>query len=152
MGMMAPQQQQSYGVRKGKIALERMRIETRIFQVPPQSMGAGPPQGQFNQYMQPQGPMGGQMANQYQPQQQQTFMNPPAAMGPTQTPTPEPAATPMAPQPKAPLPEEYVYLQTVFNELRQQCSNAAANPVRDDQSSECWMRSLFNNYLYSYSK
>lgn len=92
------------------------------------SAAAGPPQGQFNQYMQPQGSMG------YQPQQQQqqTFMNPPAAMGTTQTPTPEPAVPPMAPQPKAPLPEEYVYLQTVFNELRQQCSNAAANPVRED--------------------
>lgn len=69
------------------------------------------------------------MNQQYQPQQQTGFMNPPAAMGNTQTPTPEPAAAPLPPQPKAPLPEEFVYLQTVFNELRQQCSNAAMNPV-----------------------
>lgn len=30
---------------------------------------------------------------------------------------------------KAPLPEEYMYLQTVFNELRNQCLNTASNPV-----------------------
>ena len=91
------------------------------------SIPVGPPQGQqpiqpqYGQYMQPaQG-----IQNQYQ---QQQFMNPPASMGTTQNPTPEPAAPP-TPQPKAPLPEEFVYLQTVFNELRQQCSNAAQNPV-----------------------
>lgn len=31
MGMMAPQQQQSYGVREGKFGSEQMRIETIIF-------------------------------------------------------------------------------------------------------------------------
>lgn len=87
-------------------------------------------QPQYGQYMQPTQPMG---VNQFQqPQQGQAFMNPPAAMGNTQNPTPEPAAASMPAQPKAPLPEEYVYLQTVFNELRQQCSNAANNPVRKE--------------------
>lgn len=38
-------------------------------------------------------------------------------------PTPEPIKQ------KAPLPEEYMYLQTVFNELRNQCGNTATNPV-----------------------
>lgn len=55
----------------------------------------------------------------YLPQQQQQQVQPP----PRQTPTPEP------PKPKQPLPEEYMYLQTVFNELRTQCINNASNPV-----------------------
>lgn len=38
-------------------------------------------------------------------------------------PTPEPVKQ------KPPLPEEYMYLQTVFNELRNQCINTATNPV-----------------------
>lgn len=38
-------------------------------------------------------------------------------------------ATPEPQKQKPPLPEEYVYMQTVFNELRQQCVNAATNPV-----------------------
>lgn len=33
------------------------------------------------------------------------------------------------PKAKAPIPEEYVYMQTVFNELKTQCINAATNPV-----------------------
>lgn len=54
--------------------------------------------------------------NQYQQQQLQ-------ATAAARQPTPEP------PRAKQPLPEEYVYMQTVFNELRQQCSTApAANP------------------------
>lgn len=39
-------------------------------------------------------------------------------------PTPE-----LIPQQKSPLPEEYIYLQTVFNELRGQCAQTASNPV-----------------------
>lgn len=99
------------------------------------SIPVGPPQPQqFGQYMQPQGGQQLLGMNHYQ-QPQQPFMNPPAAMGHTQNPTPEPAAPP-TPVQKAPLPEEYVYLQTVFNELRQQCSNAAMNPVREKEEEE----------------
>lgn len=43
--------------------------------------------------------------------------------------TPQVQATPEPPKQKQPLPEEFVYMQTVFNELRQQCVNAASNPV-----------------------
>lgn len=57
------------------------------------------------------------LAQQYQGQQQA------APQLQRQAPTPEP------PKPKQPLPEEYVYLQTVFNELRIQCINTASNPV-----------------------
>lgn len=63
----------------------------------------------------------------FQPQSIQTqpfATQPPLQSPPRQTPTPE------LPKPKPPLPEEYVYLQTVFNELRIACINAAANPVR----------------------
>lgn len=48
-------------------------------------------------------------------------------------PTQQAQAPPPAPEPvkqKPPLPEEYMYLQTVLNELRTQCSNATNNPVR----------------------
>lgn len=38
-------------------------------------------------------------------------------------------ATPELPKAKAPIPEEYVYLQTVLNELKIQCINTATNPV-----------------------
>lgn len=31
---------------------------------------------------------------------------------------------------KAPLPEQFIYLQTVFEELKTQCVQTAANPVR----------------------
>lgn len=46
----------------------------------------------------------------------------------------QPAQQPqaVAPEPvkqKPPLPEEYIYMQTVFNELRTQCCNATSNPV-----------------------
>lgn len=42
---------------------------------------------------------------------------------------PQRLQTPEPPRPKEPLPEEFVYMQTVFNELKQQCTNAAGNPV-----------------------
>lgn len=38
-------------------------------------------------------------------------------------------ATPEPPKAKGPVPEEHMYLQTVFDELRNQCSCAANNPV-----------------------
>lgn len=56
-------------------------------------------------------------AQQHQQQQQQMSrqtMSPPA---------PEP------PKQKPPLPEEFIYLQTVLEELKTQCINAAGNPV-----------------------
>lgn len=37
--------------------------------------------------------------------------------------------TPEPPKQKAPLPEEFIYLQTVLEELRTQCISAANNPV-----------------------
>lgn len=39
--------------------------------------------------------------------------------------------TPEPPKQKAPLPEEYIYMQTVFDELRTRCINASTNPVSD---------------------
>lgn len=33
------------------------------------------------------------------------------------------------PQPKPPLPEEHMYLQTVFEELRDKCTFSTKNPV-----------------------
>lgn len=43
-------------------------------------------------------------------------------------PTPKPR-TPEPPKSKGPVPEEHMYLQTVFDELRSQCTCAANNPV-----------------------
>lgn len=72
---------------------------------------------------------------QYQQQQQQSTQ-PPANIYNNnfrQQPTPQPAQqTPFVPEPpkqKLPIPEEYIYLQTVFEELKKQCINAAGNPV-----------------------
>lgn len=39
------------------------------------------------------------------------------------------ASTPEPPKSKGPVPEEHMYLQTVFDELRNQCTCAANNPV-----------------------
>lgn len=63
---------------------------------------------------------------QFQPnfqQQQQAGVGspPPAQVAP-------PPAEP--PKQKAPLPEEFIYLQTVFEELRRMCINVSNNPVR----------------------
>lgn len=57
----------------------------------------------------------------------QSFGLPPSSMA-DQTTTR--IATPELPKAKAPIPEEYVYLQTVLNELKIQCINTATNPVR----------------------
>lgn len=59
-------------------------------------------------------PQAQQIPLQAQPQPQA----PPAA-----PPTPEPVKQ------KLPIPEEYMYMQTVFNELRVECINSAVNPV-----------------------
>lgn len=127
MGMIPPQQQ-GYGMAAPPSMGAPIPGTVPSVPVP----GLVPQQQQFGQYMPPQQQhhQQQQQPGQFQPQQL-NYMNPPASMGNTQNPTPEPAAAPMPPQPKAPLPEEYVYLQTVFNELRQQCSNAAHNPVGD---------------------
>lgn len=66
-----------------------------------QNFQTGPPNQMQNQYVQPQQPV--------QPPIEQARV-----------------ATPKA---KLPLPEEYMYLQTVFEELKNQCINAAGNPV-----------------------
>lgn len=72
-----------------------------------------------------------QNQNQYQQSQQQ-----------------QPLATPEPPKQKAPLPEEFVYMQTVFNELRQQCVNAASNPVRTYIASISLSKALRISFLF----
>lgn len=62
-----------------------------------------------------------QLPNAQQPPQQ--FAQPPVQQQHQTVAAPEPVKQ------KPPLPEEYIYMQTVFNELRTQCSNATANPV-----------------------
>ncbi|XP_049803426.1 protein transport protein Sec31A isoform X2 [Schistocerca nitens] len=57
-----------------------------------------------------------------QQQQQQQQQQPPAA-GPVVT-----AKAVEPPKPKGPIPEEHMYLQTVFDELRNRCYNTATNP------------------------
>lgn len=61
----------------------------------------------------------------YQPQQlypqqqpQQQYISPVA-----------PAKVAEPPKPKGPIPEEHMYLQTVFEELRNRCTSTATNPV-----------------------
>lgn len=115
------------------------------YQSPPSMMTPMQPQFNAGPPQQPQQPMTFQPMvppaasfNPYQPQQhapppQQTFQ----PLAPIQQlqqqqqhiqPPPKPQ-TPEPPKSKAPLPEEYVYMQTVLNELKLQCSNAASNPV-----------------------
>ncbi|KAK7872942.1 hypothetical protein R5R35_004256 [Gryllus longicercus] len=67
-------------------------------------------QQQIHQYNQQQQPL-----QQHQQQQQQPPQHSPVVKA-------EPA------KPKGPVPEEHMYLQTVFNELRDRCMNAATNP------------------------
>jgi hypothetical protein len=40
-----------------------------------------------------------------------------------------PAKVAEPPKPKGPIPEEHMYLQTVFEELRNRCAYTATNPV-----------------------
>ncbi|XP_055706587.1 protein transport protein Sec31A [Phlebotomus papatasi] len=98
-------------------------LMTPMSQMPPQqtyNYGGGN-QFQMQQSQQPQQQQfPGQMN--FQGQHQPPMGVPQAPTPPQKTPTPEP------PKPKAPIPEEHIYLQTVLNELRTQCVNAAANP------------------------
>lgn len=48
---------------------------------------------------------------------------------PAQEPQIELAKIAEPPQPKPPLPEEHMYLQTVFEELRDKCVYSTKNPV-----------------------
>lgn len=61
------------------------------------------------------------------PQQQQQWNTPNMSY---QTEQPAPLQRqPEPPKEKPPLPEEYIYLQTVFEELKSQCLNSASDPV-----------------------
>lgn len=102
---------------------------------PQQQFNAGPPPPQQQQQppmtFQPMVPaaVAAMVPGQYQFQSQppiQTFQPAVPVQHQQQPPKPQ---TPEPPKSKAPLPEEYVYMQTVFNELKLQCSNAASNPV-----------------------
>lgn len=67
-----------------------------------------------------------QAPNVYQPQMMQAQMVNPHEQTP---PTPQfSRAKPEPPPPKAPIPEEHVVLQTVFDELRNKCFQASNNP------------------------
>lgn len=72
----------------------------------------------MNNFMQPQ-------AISSMPPQSVGNMPPPVQQQQQQMPPGPPAV-----KPKGPVPEEHMYLQTVFNELQTQCSCAANNPVR----------------------
>ncbi|XP_066994333.2 protein transport protein Sec31A isoform X2 [Anabrus simplex] len=67
-----------------------------------------------------------QQSQQFQPQQQQQLMQPLHQQQQQQPVAPAKVAEP--PKPKGPVPEEHMYLQTVFDELRNRCLNAASNP------------------------
>lgn len=68
----------------------------------------------------------------YQPQTFQTQLPNAQPQQYTQPPQQQqPVAAPEPVKQKPPLPEEYIYLQTVLNELRTQCSNATNNPVSE---------------------
>lgn len=76
--------------------------------------------------MQQQNPY--QAPNVYQPQMMQPQMvNPPEQLAPAPQFS---RSKPEPPPPKAPIPEEHVILQTVFDDLRNRCYQAASNPVR----------------------
>lgn len=82
----------------------------------------------------PQQTYPGQMQFNNQVQQNQFNTQP---FGQTQQIQPVPQPAPQMqqirqPEPEAPkpaMPEQYVYMQTVFNELRTQCYNKTSNPV-----------------------
>ncbi|XP_062716424.1 protein transport protein Sec31A isoform X2 [Aedes albopictus] len=65
---------------------------------------------------------------QQQQQQQQPGANFNANFQQRTIPQPAPPTVPEPPKQKPPLPEEYIYLQTVFEELKKSCIAAAANP------------------------
>lgn len=71
-------------------------------------------------------PQQGSLQNQYTGQVNYQNIQQPQQQFPQQSavpPTPEP------PKEKVPLPEEYIYLQTVFEELKKNCIVSAGNPV-----------------------
>lgn len=69
-----------------------------------------------------------QQQQQQQPLQQNNFNNANFRQQPGAQPTQAQPPVPEPPKQKAPIPEEYVFLQTVFEELKKQCIAAAANP------------------------
>lgn len=77
---------------------------------------------------------GGYGDNTYSPYVYTPNVPPPPAAVPVQQPAQVPPATPAKiaepPQPKPPLPEEHMYLQTIFEELRDKCTFSTKNPVR----------------------
>jgi protein transport protein SEC31 len=94
-----------------------------IQQVPPPGMSPSAPTG----FYQPQ---------QQQPIQQaqvnyQNFQNFSGQQQPQQTMSPPPPVH-EPPKQKLPLPEEFIYMQTVLEELKTQCIAAAGNPVSSD--------------------
>ena len=125
-----------------------------------QSYGTAPPQSQ----MEPTAPMSiMNPTNFYQPQQQQQQMQDNSNMinyqnfnnftgAPQQQQQQE---MPMQPpvqevvKEKPPLPEEFIYLQTVLEELKTQCINRATNPVRLISTIDL---SNANKRIYLYSK
>jgi hypothetical protein len=141
----------------------------QVPQVPPTNnniMTPGMPlQNQYNQnYMTPQATVSPMNTGYYQPQaQQQHIQETPDhsnlinysnfnnfAGGQTQS-QPQQAQSPPPNVPvaqevreKAPLPEEFIYLQTVFEELKTQCVNRATNPVRCDHSKFVNRKFQFN--------
>ena len=96
--------------------------------------------------VQAQSPPGMQAPGLYQPQQQQqqqqnqqqqvpqqvnyqNFQNFTGQQQPQQTFSPPPPPVQEPPKQKLPIPEEFIYMQTVLEELKTQCINAAGNPV-----------------------
>lgn len=104
----------------------------------------GPPKGFYDPHQQ-QAP-----AQQMQPQQAQINYSNFNSFSGQQQQLPQEAQTVSPPPPvqeppkqKLPLPEEFIYLQTVFEELKTQCVNAAANPV--SLSLHVFQMSLIDN-------
>lgn len=58
------------------------------------------------------------------------------------------------PKPKPALPEQHIHLQTVLDELRNQCHNKTANPVSFEISAYFKLSHVrnFNNFLKISSK
>lgn len=93
--------------------------------------GNAPPNGPYQgTFMNPNQQSMGMSAPNVSQQLGQPFQTTlPNAQPPQSVPLSRPEPTPELIKQKSPLPEEYIYLQTVFNELRSQCAQAASNPV-----------------------
>lgn len=110
--------QEPYG---GQFAPAQQQMMQPQMTQPPMN---SPTQGAYYQ-QQPNQPIAPQTVNyqnfqNYGVQQQQ--------QQPNQTISPPPPVH-EPPKPKAPLPEEFIYMQTVLDELKVQCISAAGNPV-----------------------